>query len=103
MQQQQRKSQISDLIGGINKGPRITNPDQEQAELPPGLIPAEFKINNQGHMRQKIEIGLMTLNGAKFVGTITLQEAKATIYRDTLGFEDFSNFDGVRLAFRGYL
>ena len=50
---------------------------------------------------QENEIGLTTLNGARFVGTITPKEAKSTIYRDTLGFEDFSNFDSVRFAFRG--
>ena len=54
------------------------------------------------HMRQEIEIGLITLNGQKFIGTIAPQEAKYTIYRDSLGFEDFSNFDGVRFAFRGF-
>ena len=52
-------------------------------------------------MRQEIEIGLMTLNGTKFIGTITPQEAKFTVFRDALGFNDFSNFDGVRFAFRG--
>ena len=41
------------------------------------------------------------MNGNKFVGTITPQEAKYSIYRDSLGFSDFTNFDGVRLAFRG--
>ena len=52
-------------------------------------------------MRHEIEIGLMTLNGNKFIGSITPQEAKFTIYRESLGFPDFSNFDGVRFAFRG--
>ena len=52
-------------------------------------------------MRQEVEIALLTLNGNKFVGTITPQEAKFSIYRDILGFQDFANFDGVRLAFRG--
>ena len=41
------------------------------------------------------------LKGNKFVGSITPQEAKFSIYRDSLGFEDFSNFDGVRFAVRG--
>ena len=62
---------------------------------------AAFKVINDGHMRQEIEIGLMTLNGNKFIGTITPQEAKFTIFRDNLGFPDFSNFDGVCFAFRG--
>ena len=54
---------------------------------------AEFEIRNEGHMRQEIEIGLMTLNGNKFIGSITPQEAKFAIYRDSLRFNDFSNFD----------
>ena len=49
----------------------------------------------------KKEIGLQTLNGNKFIGTITPQEAKFSVYRDGLGFPDFSNFDGVRFAFSG--
>ena len=43
----------------------------------------------------------MTLNGNKFVGSITPQEAKFTVYRESLGFEDFTNFDGVCCAYRG--
>ena len=35
--------------------------------------------------------------GFKF-GTTTPQDSKFSIYRDSLGFEDFSNFDGVRLV-----
>ena len=46
-------------------------------------------------------MALLTLNGNKFVGTITPQEAKFSIYRGTLGFEFFTYFDGVCLAFRG--
>ena len=52
-------------------------------------------------MRQEIEVALLTLNGNKFVGKITHQEAKFSIYRDSLGFDDFSNFVSVCLAFRG--
>ena len=48
-------------------------------ELLPNQVVAEFGIHNDGHMRQEIEIGLMTLNGNKFIGTITPQEAKFLI------------------------
>ena len=51
--------------------------------------------------RPEMDIGLMTLNGSKFVGMITPQEAKFTIFRDCIGFQDFINFDSVRFAFRG--
>ena len=30
-----------------------------------------------------------------------MQEAKYDIYRDYLGYNDFSNFDGVILAYKG--
>ena len=65
------------------------------------MVEGQFGIQNQGHMREEIEISLLTLNGNKFMCTITPQEAKINIYRDVLKFGDFSNFDGVRFAFRG--
>ena len=40
------------------------------------LVEATFDVISDGHMRHEIEIGLLTLNGSKFIGTITLQEAK---------------------------
>ena len=58
----------------------------------------KMPITNKDCRVWEIEIGLMTLNGAIFVGTITPQEAKSTI---TLGFPDFTNFDGVRFALKG--
>ena len=67
------------------------------------MVLADFGITNRGHMRQEIEIGLITLNGNKFIGTITPQEAKFSIFRDSLGFPDFSNLDGVRFAFQWFL
>ncbi len=59
-----------------------------------------FDIKNDRGFRQEIEIGIETLNGEPFKGTITPQEAKFSIFRESLGFCDFSNFDGVRLAYR---
>ena len=35
-------------------------------------------------MREENGVGLMTLNGSKFVGSITPQEAKFSIYTDSL-------------------
>ena len=60
-----------------------------------------FDIKNDKEMRQEIEILILTLNGKEFRGSITPQEAKFIIYRDCLGFEDFSNFNGVRFGFKG--
>ena len=54
-------------------------------------------------MRQEIEIELLSCNDAKFTGSLTLQEAKHGIYRDCLGYKDFKNFDGVRLAYKGVI
>ena len=39
-------------------------------------------VVNDGSMRQEIEIAFLTLNGNKFIGTITPQEAKFSIYRE---------------------
>ena len=60
-----------------------------------------FDIRNDRAMRQEIEISLETLNGEPFRGTITPQEAKFSIFKESLGFGNFTNFDGVRLAYKG--
>ena len=81
-------------MGGVPKDKRIHN--ESTISLLEGashLVEASFGVVNDGYMRQEIEIALMTLNGNKFIGTITPQEAKFSIYRDCLGFEDFTNFD----------
>ena len=52
-------------------------------------------------MREEIEIQFNLLNGKPFRGTITLSEAKHGIFKDALGFEDFSNFDEVRFGLKG--
>ena len=52
-------------------------------------------------LQQEIEIELLPCNGAKFTGSITLQEAKHSIYRDCLSFKDNKHFDGVRFAYKG--
>jgi hypothetical protein len=59
-----------------------------------------FDIHNNRAFRQEIEVALETLNGEEFRGTVTPQEAKFTVFRDCLGFPDFTNFDGVRLSYK---
>ena len=56
-----------------------------------------------GAMRDEIEIEFNTKNGRKFSGSITPLEVKHGIYIDSLGFTDHSNFDGVRIGFKGKL
>jgi hypothetical protein len=58
-----------------------------------------FKVNNAGAMREELEVEIETINGNPFKGTITELEAKYKIYRDSLGYEKFSNFNGVRLGY----
>ena len=41
-----------------------------QVNLGANLVEASFEVTNQGHMRHEIEIGLHTLNGSKFIGSI---------------------------------
>ena len=71
-----------------------------EAVLPNQVDPL-FGVNNDGPFRQEIEVGIATLNGNKFFGSITHTEAKFTIFRDCLGFGDCSNFDGVRHSYKG--
>ena len=58
-------------------------------------------VRNEGALREEIEIELVSCDGVKFTGSLTMQEAKHGIFRDCLGFKDFKNFDGVRFAFKG--
>ena len=60
-----------------------------------------FSINNEGAMRKEIEVHFLTLNGEKFSGTVTRQEAKHIIFKDCLGFGDFTNFGGARVGYKG--
>ncbi len=63
--------------------------------LPNQLDPL-FNIDNRGSFMQEIEVGIISLNGNKFHGTITPNVTKYSIIRDSLRFGDCSNFDGVR-------
>ena len=58
---------------------------------------------SDGAVRDEIEIEINTKNGKKFTGSITPLEVKHGIYIDKLGFENHSNFDGVRIGFKGKL
>jgi hypothetical protein len=60
----------------------------------------KFSIQNEGPIRQSLEVEFRTLNGKPFKGTITPKEAKHEIFKKCLGFE-YSNFYGVRPAWKG--
>jgi hypothetical protein len=60
-----------------------------------------FDIKNDRALRQEIEIHFLTINSEKFFGSITYQEAKHHVFKECLGFGDFSNFDGARVGFKG--
>ena len=64
-------------------------------------VEPEFSLVNNGALRQELEVSLETLNGDKFIGSITPQEAKHAIFKSCLGFSDLTNFDGARVEFRG--
>ena len=65
------------------------------------LVEGLFDVQNNGGMRQEIEIALESLNGEPFRGTITPLEAKYGIYSKCLGFPDFDNFEGFRFGHKG--
>ncbi len=52
-------------------------------------------------MSEELEVEIETLNRNTFKGTITELKAKYKIYRDSLGYENFSNFNRVRFGYRG--
>ena len=54
-------------------------------------------------MWEIIQVELSSQNEDRFIGSLTMLEAKHGIYRDCLGFSDFSNFDGVSIAYKGRL
>ena len=75
-----------------------------QASKAPEACPSVegvFNVNNEGAFREELEIGVVSINGLPFRGSLTRQEAKLEIYKKCLGFADYSNFDGVRLGYRG--
>jgi hypothetical protein len=62
------------------------------AGLEGGEIEGIFVINNDEALREELEVQFETLNGNKFSGTITNQEAKFNIFRCCLEFGDIANF-----------
>ena len=60
-----------------------------------------YSINNEGALREEIEVEFGTIDGEKFHGTITHREAKHCIFKECLGFGDYSNFDGARIGYKG--
>ena len=61
-----------------------------------------FSVDNDGPFRVEITVHCLTLNGEKFSGSITPQEAKHVMFKDCLEFGDFTNFDGVRIVYRNF-
>ena len=61
-----------------------------------------FEYHHEGAWRDEIEVEIQTKNKKRFTGSITPIEAKHLIYKG-LGFTDHSNFDGVRINFKGKL
>jgi hypothetical protein len=74
------------------------NTNDEQKRIEP-----LFNFRQEGAWRDEIEVEINTKNKKKFTGTITPTEAKHLIYIKALGFENHSNFDGVRINFKGKL
>jgi hypothetical protein len=78
-------------------------PDQSAQFQPEDELEVEgiFSVNNDAGMRQEIEVHFLTINGVKFTGSITHQEAKHVIFKGCLEFGDFSNFGGAHVGYRG--
>jgi hypothetical protein len=76
---------------------------QENAKPKASSVEPLFGFHQEGAWRDEIEVEIQTKNKKRFTGTITPTEAKHSIYIKALGFEDHSNFDGVRINFKGKL
>ena len=61
-----------------------------------------FEYHHEGAWRDEIEVEIQTKNKKRFTGSITPIEAKHLIYKG-LGYTDHSNFDGVRINYKGKL
>ena len=111
-----RKRQHSQQLGPVSKDARVHEVWQREqgVHLDQPILSAQsshvhtqaqvkgaFNISNDRQMRQEIEIALESMNGEIFRGSITRPEAKFGIYKECLGFSDFSNFDGARFGFKG--
>ena len=80
---------------------QVKSPKQPAKTSEP--LEAKFEFHHDGAWRDEIEVEIQTKNKKKFTGTITPIEAKHQIYIKGLGFDDHSNFDGVRVNFKGKL
>jgi hypothetical protein len=102
---------VKTTIGGLSKASNwaTTSTQMSQDHTTTGDLPIpsrrwtepKFSIQNEGPIRQSLEVEFRTLNGKPFKGTITPKEAKHEIFKKCLGFE-YSNFYGVRPAWKGF-
>jgi hypothetical protein len=60
-----------------------------------------YSLINDGAMRKEIEVHFLTLNGEKFSGSVSPEEAKHNVFRECLGFADFSNLGGACVSYKG--
>ena len=103
---------VQTMVGGLPKASgwvlTSTQMNQDGAKHAKGDLPIpsrrwtepKFSIQNEGPIRQSLEVEFRTLNGKPFKGTITPKEAKHEIFKKCLGFE-YKNFYGVRPAWKG--
>jgi hypothetical protein len=83
---------------------QVNGPSQTGVQADSSLIlevDGVYSINNAGALREELEIECNTINGEKFHGTVTHNEAKYIIFKECLGFGNFTNFDGARIAYKG--
>ena len=112
-QNSESEEEYSQATGGDNT-PSTNNPwneenlNRSQVKSPKkanesGRVEPLFDFHHDGAWRDEIEVEIQTKNKKKFTGTVTPIEAKHQIYIKGMGFDDHSNFDGVRINFKGKL
>lgn len=92
---------FANVVGALSSSTKNPKSPGERSSKPLLEAGGIYSINNEGALREEIEIEFGTINGEKFHGTITHREAKHCIFKECLGFGDYSNFDGARIGYKG--
>ena len=87
-------------VGNVSTTARRSHERLITEALPVREAEGIFSISNEGGLREELEVEFNKMNGEKFHGTITHNEAKHCIYKECLGLE-FTNFDGARIGYKG--
>ena len=96
-------AQTNETVNNPWNAANLSNSQVKSPRRPATRVEPLFHHHHEGSMRDEIEVEVQTKNKKKFTGSITPIEAKHQMYINGLKFDDHSNFDGVRIGFKGKL